>query len=140
MSSVAFPLVQLGGEPFEEPTDLGLLSSAPTAPDLTATETNAKGAAREVFVWLRQLARDAGLMPLAYRVGIEISQHVDRRKGYAHPSHGKLASELGASRRGIQNALRQLQDRQHLDVTVSRGAGQANRYRLRIKTRQESGS
>ncbi len=91
-----------------------------------------QGAARKVFLWLRQIARDAGLTPLGYRVAIEISQCVDRRKGYAHPSHEMLAKALDASRRGIQLAVKQLQDRGHLDVTVSRGAGHANQYRLRL--------
>ncbi len=91
-----------------------------------------QGAARKVFLWLRQIARDAGLTPLGYRVAIEISQCVDRRKGYAHPSHKRLAEDLDASRRGIQLAVKQLEDRGHLDVTVSRGAGHANRYRLRL--------
>lgn len=117
--------------------DLNALPRLDTVSELSVrsveVESNTKRAAREVFVWLRQIARDADLSPLALRLAIEVSQHVDRKKGYAHPSHATLAADLAASRRGVQNALSQLQDRGHLDVRVSRGAGQANRYRLRIR-------
>ncbi|BAQ44259.1 MULTISPECIES: hypothetical protein [Methylobacterium] len=106
-------------------------TSAPPQ-DYVSPPIDRQGAARKVFLWLRQIARHAGLTPLGYRVAIEISQCVDRRKGYAHPSHEMLADALDASRRGIQLAVKQLQDRGHLDVTVSRGAGHANRYRLRL--------
>jgi hypothetical protein len=113
------------------PTHLDAVSEP--QPGGMVDEPDAKGAAREAFLWLRQIARDPALSPLALRVAIEVSQHVDRRKGYAHPSHATLAADLAASRRGVQNALSQLQDQEHLDVQVSRGAGQANRYRLRVR-------
>ncbi len=115
----------------KEPTHLDAVSDP--RPGEATVDPHGKGAAREVFEWLRQIARDPALSPLALRVAIEVSQHVDRRKGYAHPSHATLAADLTASRRGIQNALSQLQDHEHLEVQVSRGAGQANRYRLRVR-------
>lgn len=114
-----------------EPTHLDAVSEP--RPGEVSADPHGKGAAREVFEWLRQIARNPDLSPLALRVAIEVSQHVDRRKGYAHPSHATLAADLTASRRGIQNALGQLQDHEHLEVQVSRGAGQANRYRLRVR-------
>ncbi|MET3485865.1 hypothetical protein [Methylobacterium sp. 1973] len=114
-----------------EPPDLDPLSGHGRAAS-AAEPSSGKSAARNVFLWLRQIARDPELPPLGYRLAIELSQCVDRRKGYAHPSHGWLASELDVSRRGVQMALKSLQDRGHLDVTVSRGAGHANRYRLRL--------
>lgn len=119
-------------EPSNEPGDLSSLAVSPGPAHTSRAPANGTSAARAVFLWLRQIARDPDLSPLGYRVAIEISQCVDRRKGYAHPSHGKLATDLDASRRGIQLALKQLRDRGHLDVEVSRGAGHANRYSLRL--------
>lgn len=96
-------------------------------------------AAREVFVWQRQIAEDGELTLLAHRVAIMISQLVDRRKGYAYVAHEKLRTMLKisrkgvakpASRRGIQNAIQQLTERGYLDVEVGRSNGVANRYRL----------
>lgn len=119
-------------EPANEPGDLSALTGGAAPAHTGRSPANGTSAARAVFMWLRQIARDPDLSPLGYRVAIEISQCVDRRKGYAHPSHGQLATDLDASRRGIQLALKQLRDRGHLDVKVSRGAGHANRYSLRL--------
>ncbi|MCJ2083221.1 helix-turn-helix domain-containing protein [Methylobacterium sp. J-090] len=131
MSVIAMPSrVPTASPSHVEPTHLDAVSEP--KPGAIAADPNAKGAAREAFMWLRQVARDPALPLLSLRVAIEVSQHVDRRKGYAHPSHETLAADLKASRRGVQKALGKLQEQGHLDVQVSRGAGQANRYRLRV--------
>ncbi|MCJ2057651.1 hypothetical protein MKL09_13925 [Methylobacterium sp. J-048] len=114
------------------PADLDPLSSTSSLALTSRPSSSGTNAARDVFLWLKQVAQDPDLPPLGYRLAIIISQCVDRRKGYAHPSHSQLQEALGASRRGIQKTVAALELRDHLGVTVGRGAGHANRYKLKL--------
>lgn len=98
-------------------------------------DVTGKHAAREVFLWQRQVVRTPGLSKLAYRIAIELSQAVDRRagRGYAVRTHQQLGEALstgGAGRSKTQEAIAQLRRLGYLRVEVSHGPGSANRYRL----------
>lgn len=126
------PAATYAAAPTAAPSDLDPLSSTSPLALAGPPVSNGTKAARAVFLWLKQVAQDPDLPPLGYRLAIIISQCVDRRKGYAHPSHNQLQEALGASRRGIQKTVAALEQRDHLGVTVGRGAGHANRYRLKL--------
>jgi hypothetical protein len=84
--------------------------------------------------WLQALAADAALTPLALRLACVLTEYFNSLSGDAWPSIETLASELGASERGIQKAVAVLVARGHLRVTVGGGRKLSNHYRPILKT------
>jgi hypothetical protein len=84
---------------------------------------------KQIFRWQQQVLADAELTPLASRVVMALCGFINSQSHDAWPSHATLAKAVHASRRGVQNALQQLEDRGHLQISINRGRGQSNRYR-----------
>jgi hypothetical protein len=84
---------------------------------------------RDRFRWLDQVAGDERLHnPAVFKVAYGISSHVNRIKGYAYPSHARLASELNMSRRSVQRSLDALRIHGHLRIDVQKADCTVNRY------------
>lgn len=112
-------------------------------------KTNTRGAAvrqapdsctRDQFQWLRQVAFDNDLPPVAACVAIALTKYFNREHGgWAWMSQPTLAIDLGVSVRTVGAALAALVDRGHL-ISKRRGAKETNLYHLAIKgsDRQET--
>ncbi|MBQ0822113.1 helix-turn-helix domain-containing protein [Microvirga sp. HBU67558] len=88
---------------------------------------------RDRLDWLDQVLADFDLSPLAFKVAFLVSRYVHRERLYAWLSQGKLAKAVGASRRGVQKALYELEERGHLAVDGQKDRGETNHYRWILK-------
>jgi hypothetical protein len=87
------------------------------------------GYTKQMLQWQQQVLADGELTPLVIKVAVAICKFINRESRDAWPSQATLAKAVHASRRGVQKALEQLEDRSHLRISVNRGRGQSNRYR-----------
>ena len=60
---------------------------------------------RDLFHWLRQVAKDAGLPPLSMRVAAVLTLWFNRKTREAWPTQATIAAELSSSERGVRGAL-----------------------------------
>ncbi|MGY3496683.1 helix-turn-helix domain-containing protein [Bradyrhizobium sp. USDA 4502] len=93
------------------------------------------GYARGLFLWLRQVAVDRSLPPMALHVATIVAQHVNQRSGDAWPTQETIANALGITDRAVRRNVTELAARGHLDVAVSGGRHRPNVYRPILKTR-----
>lgn len=84
---------------------------------------------RDRLRWLDLIFADTELDHLAFRVAYLLSQLFNREKGNAWPAVGTLAKGVGASSRGVQKAVAQLEARGYLTRDIGRGRGGSNSYR-----------
>jgi hypothetical protein len=90
--------------------------------------------AKAKFEWIDQINLDSGLTDFQSRVGTCLASIHNMKNGYAYVTHTTLAERLRAKGpRGIKKAIDALEERGHLQVEYSRGAGKANRYFLILK-------
>jgi hypothetical protein len=80
--------------------------------------------------WLADIAADARLSSLACRISIFLLKFFNVESGEAWPSIGLLARLASASERGVQKAIAQLVECNHLSVTAGGGRKKPNRYRM----------
>ena len=81
--------------------------------------------------WLDQVVSDRKLRDFSFKVAYAIAQHINAESKIAYPGHARLATLLGASRRGIQKAISDLKQRNHLEVSSRTGRGHVNEYRMK---------
>ncbi|MBY8974645.1 helix-turn-helix domain-containing protein [Rhodobacteraceae bacterium NNCM2] len=82
------------------------------------------------FDWLRSIAADRNLPPLATAIAVHLTRYFNAAKGgEAWPSIGRLCAELGIEKRTIQRVLRALDDAGYIAREL--GSGKATtRYRM----------
>jgi Helix-turn-helix domain len=98
---------------------------------------------RDQFIWLRQVAADASLPPLAARIAIVLTEYFNKKTGTAWPSQATLSKHLGVSDRTIRQNIAAMAKLGHLGVEVRRGRYrqdeyQSNVYRMILQNRNES--
>lgn len=81
------------------------------------------------FRWLNQVGADSSLTPLCFRLAYALVTYVNRTTGDAWPSQPRLAGECHASDRAIRDALTQLRDAGHLEITGKGGRGKTSHFR-----------
>jgi hypothetical protein len=85
------------------------------------------------FEWLRQVAFDRELSPIASRVAIALTKYFNRKHdGWAWMSQDTLAQDLGKSLRTVGAALADLVERGHL-IVKRRGMTETNLCQLVLK-------
>jgi len=85
------------------------------------------GHERKKEYWLWQVAADRKLTAGALRVAITIARHMNRDKdGLAWPGIARLARQSGTTERNCYRAIDLLEEREHLQITRTRGG--VNRY------------
>ncbi|MGY4254582.1 hypothetical protein ACVI1L_001650 [Bradyrhizobium sp. USDA 4516] len=94
---------------------------------------NKAGYMRGLFLWLRQVAVDRSLPPLALNVAVILAQHVGQRTGDAWPRQETIANALGITDRTVRRNVTSLVARGHLDVVGSGGRAKPNSYRPILK-------
>lgn len=90
--------------------------------------------ARAKHQWLDQVAADAALVPLAFKVAYRLAAYVNQETGDAWPSQSRLAEECHVSHSGLRKAVRALVDGGHLEVTPGAGRIHTSRYRWTMRT------
>jgi hypothetical protein len=88
------------------------------------------------LAWLEQIACDPDLSILAKAVAMVIAvRYLNRESGDAWPAVETLATDVGRGKTQIHEALKALELRGHLQITLTAGGkGQTNRYRPFLKT------
>jgi hypothetical protein len=95
--------------------------------------------ARDIFAWLKQICADPQIPPSGFKLAFLISHRINRKKRYAWPTQQTLTAEAGLSERMVRYLVDQLRGRDHLDVDIGRGPGQASVYRMRINRQPIAG-
>src|SRR5262245_43667024 len=90
---------------------------------------------RDKFRWLDQVATDVQVSPLAFRLAYIVASYVNRKSGDAWPCQDTLAKALGIGARAVRKLATELVAHGHVQVTISRGRGNSNRYRPVVKNR-----
>jgi hypothetical protein len=118
----------------EHVPELDAFTDRPTSrklPERPPFPRTAKPYTRAKFGWIDQVSLDTGLSEFQVRVGIRIAIRHNMENGYAYMRHETIANEIGAKgTRGVKAAIDALEERGHLSVEYSSGAGRANRYFL----------
>jgi hypothetical protein len=91
-----------------------------------------------MFQWRRQVGEDRQLKPFDFRVAYAVAERVFRDTGCARISQAAIAADVGATIRGVQNALYRLAERRHLQVEDNSKSGRINRYWPIIRADTES--
>lgn len=94
----------------------------------------------DLFGWLQAVTTDAKLGHFAVRVAVALSAFFDRNGGYCWPTQETLANRIGATPRGVRNALDELTAAGHLEVIEQRGRTHTNRYRPIMEKRNDGSS
>ena len=110
----------MSAEPSPASTDVGATGTPQGAPDAFT---------RERWAWLKQVAADDGLTPFAFRVAFILADHLNRESRLSWPSQDRIGEVLRATRKGIQGAIAQLAERDHIAVIPSTNRKGGNRYR-----------
>lgn len=88
---------------------------------------------KDRLICLEAATADTALPHLAVRLLARILlRYLNREFGYAWPSVGRLARDLGVSERSIQRCIGVLEDRCYLWVTHGGGSGRTNLFSIRI--------
>jgi hypothetical protein len=109
---------------------------------MATSDTDKPGYLRGLLQWLRQVAADSSLPPMAVRLAVILTEFINTKifintgvlKGW--PAVQTLADKLGgkATARGVQTAVAALVARGHLEVQVGGGRAKSNQYFLLLKT------
>jgi hypothetical protein len=94
---------------------------------------------RDMFTWLNQVNADS-VSATAFRLTYAIGQFINRGTLEAWPGQPTLAGIIGVTERTVRNAVAELVANGHLEVTPGHGPKNPNRYRWRIKNKNEAGA
>lgn len=84
-------------------------------------------------VWREDVAADRALSPTARLVGMTLeSKWINSETGTAWPAVETIAEAVGFKVRAVQYALRSLERAGYMAITVRRGRGRSNIYRLTL--------
>ena len=91
--------------------------------------------ARRKFEWLDQIAKDARIGHLSFRLAYVIGSYINRKTGDAWPSRQTLSDNLGVTVRAVLSAVTQLEIAGYLEVTPNRGPGQTSLFKMVLPER-----
>lgn len=80
--------------------------------------------------WVMQIAGDGTLTALAVRTAILLADYYDEQEGCAWPSQIRLAARLNASRGGVRQAIKRLEEAGYIEFVSTRGRKRNTRYFL----------
>src|SRR4051794_37683600 len=84
------------------------------------------------MMWQQQVAGDAAIPHLCFRIAFLISGHVNEKTSTSWPSQSLLADQLQVTVRSIQIATTTLVAAGYLLVEVGKGRGNTNQYQLAL--------
>lgn len=123
------PAVLISPEPVP---DLVRFVEAPTSSSRASSrKPRAKPAPFKVR-WLRQIASVRGLPGLAVQTAILLAEYYNDEAGCSWPSQARLTDELNATRNGVRQAIKRLEDAGLIEYIPERGRAKNNRYFLRF--------
>jgi hypothetical protein len=91
---------------------------------------------RDRLAWHAQMAADAELSHVAFRIGVMIGTHFNNRTGKTYVGYEALAAQINVCRKTVWSAVKELTARGHLGVEAGGGRAVANEYRMVLKTVQ----
>ncbi|MEE1611114.1 helix-turn-helix domain-containing protein [Microvirga sp. CF3016] len=126
------PAALLNADPI---LDIDEFTKAPapsaTAGRARARKPSAKPAPFKVR-WLLRIAGERNLTALAVQAAIILADHYDEEKGCAWPSQERLSTLLNASRAGVRQAIKRLEETRYVEYIPEKGRTKTNRYFLRF--------
>jgi hypothetical protein len=81
-----------------------------------------------MFKWRKQLCADRHLTAFDFRVAYALAERTFRGTGCATVSQALIASDVGATPRGVQKSLHRISERGHLRAEDNSKRGMVNRY------------
>lgn len=99
----------------------------------SSADAAARQESSDQFNWLRQVAFDNDLAPIASRIAITLTKYFNRKNGgWTFMRQNTVAAELGISVRTVNDTLNHMTARGHL-LSDRRGVMKTNRYHLALK-------